>query len=1019
MDIDDFNDNQIKVIESGKGNLLVEAGPGSGKTTTIVQRIVHLIEDEDVGPETFLIITFTRKAAENLKYKLKKFLTNDQLNKMQISTIHSFCLEYLQEKDLTLQLLDEDTSERKSLFIQKFKEKLGFKDESILLDYQISGVSNKFEEYTYFKVDPKGLLKHLKETRPVSDEYIEFVNSLDYFSYKRLQDNELTDDYYNARFQKIVEAYPEYLRLLDENNYVDYNTVQLKALNELKKNPKTKYTTIFVDEFQDTDPLQFEIFKILIENSEYFTAVGDVDQHIYGFRSSFMDYFEEMQEYCDVKRISLDVNYRSTDSIVSATDSFIKHQRKNSIKDLKSDNKKYNNPNFLIRNDNPESEVQNIYDIITYLKETGKINDYGEVAVLYRNHSNKSVANLIDKLEEAGIDYTIRGQKNLSKQNEVQSILAMLWYITRKVRPGSIPASDELKETNLKMFCGDYFEPAFWSLSDDTKEYIRELQDSYYEDVVTQRKDVRKSQGRRTNVSSYKTAKSGEDMDTIIQIFSRLSPPVIDTSKITDEDDRKFFESLDELRNKIEEDESITLLEVYYDLLKYGDYFSDFKKNLNGIKNLAMLSNSVYNYQTMISENDVKGLYYFLTRITPSYTSNDEEVNGVQFMTIHSAKGLEFPVTIVPSLKDDEFPGKSKDPERKSKAVNRKETFYTPYDYLEYKVPLLEKYREEFDNPELTWIDIDNMLNEEEEERVVYVAMTRAADLLILSSIGEIPHQMEGIIDDFKEYHDKEDLDDVIIEKHFTNQEEESLKLNFSKYNLYKSCPFNYHLAYDVGFVVPRKDTTDKGTVFHNVMDIVNQELKHKRSIDDEDLDRTIRKVYSSLFDIDEDPEEFEKLKNDIIEYTRKQAVEYDVIDSELPFSVERDDYTLNGAIDLVYRINDDEIGILDYKNAEVNDYKIWSYSRQLYTYASALKELSEFSNCAITEAKIHFVKSGVEEIPINDDLIKEQEDRLNETALKILDGKYPKITELHPDRENKFCEFCEFKWICDMSNKV
>lgn len=165
-----------------------------------------------------------------------------------------------------------------------------------------------------------------------------------------------------------------------------------------------------------------------------------------------------MQEYCDVKRISLDVNYRSTDSIVSATDSFIKHQRKNSIKDFKSDNEKYNNPNFLIRNDSPNTEAQNIFDIITYLKETGKINDYGEVAVLYRNHSNKSVANLIDKLEEAGIDYTIRDQRNLSKQNEVQSILAILWYITRKARPGSIPASDELKETNLKMFCGDYFE---------------------------------------------------------------------------------------------------------------------------------------------------------------------------------------------------------------------------------------------------------------------------------------------------------------------------------------------------------------------------------------------------------------------------------------------------------------------------------------------------------------------------------------------------------------------------------
>ena len=141
------------------------------------------------------------------------------------------------------------------------------------------------------------------------------------------------------------------------------------------------------------------------------------------------------------------------------------------------------------------------------------------------------------------------------------------------------------------------------------------------------------------------------------------------------------------------------------------------------------------------------------------------------------------------------------------------------------------------------------------------------------------------------------------------------------------------------------------------------------------------------------------------------------MIDSELKFSVERDEYILNGAIDLVYRINDDEIGILDYKNAKSNDYKIWSYSRQLYTYASALNELEDFKNKTISEAKIHFVESGVEDIKINEDLIKDQENKLRDVAIKIENGEYPKITELHPDRENKFCEYCEFKFICDKCN--
>ena len=112
----EFVGNQKNVIEYGKGTLLVEAGPGSGKTTVIVERIKHLIE-QGVDPESFLVITFTTKAADNLKFKLRKSLPNETVLKMQISTIHSFCLEYLKSKDLSLILLDDDTSEKKMINI--------------------------------------------------------------------------------------------------------------------------------------------------------------------------------------------------------------------------------------------------------------------------------------------------------------------------------------------------------------------------------------------------------------------------------------------------------------------------------------------------------------------------------------------------------------------------------------------------------------------------------------------------------------------------------------------------------------------------------------------------------------------------------------------------------------------------------------------------------------------------------------------------------------------------------------
>ena len=106
-----FTDNQKKVIEYGEGTLLVEAGPGSGKTTVIVARIEELIK-RGVDPESFLVITFSTKAADNLKYKLRKSLPNETVLKMQISTIHSFCLEYLKSKNQSLTLLDDETSEK-------------------------------------------------------------------------------------------------------------------------------------------------------------------------------------------------------------------------------------------------------------------------------------------------------------------------------------------------------------------------------------------------------------------------------------------------------------------------------------------------------------------------------------------------------------------------------------------------------------------------------------------------------------------------------------------------------------------------------------------------------------------------------------------------------------------------------------------------------------------------------------------------------------------------------------------
>ena len=982
--------NQKKVRKYGKGPLLVEAGPGSGKTTVIVERIKYLL-DKGVDPETFLVITFTTKAADNLKSKLRESVDKSVLEKMQISTIHSFCIEYLKTRDKRFKMLDDDNSEMKSLFILKNQKRLGFRNESTIFNYHIPAVIDKFGEYTSFKLDPKKLISHLKEKRPVSEDYLDFVSSLDFFSKKRVLDNGFKDDWYTARYHQTAKAYEKYLEIQDEQKYVDFDTLQKKTLEELEKHPKTQYTTVFIDEFQDTDPLQFRIFRILQKNSEYFMAVGDVDQHIYAFRSSFADYFEKMRDACNAEVISLDVNFRSTKSIVNVSDSFIKHQRKGySKKHLTSYNEEYDNDTFIIRNGDNFEEAQRIFEIIQKLKESGKIHEYGEVAVLYRKHSNKTIPKLLELLAENDINFTIKEQKDLENKDEIQSIITLLWYLTRKTHRGHILSTAELKKQNIKAFCGEYFEPKFWSLSDETKRYITELEDEFEKEVIKVENEIREIQGN-SKVRAFGRVRENEDQDNLIEIFNRVDIPVIDPSEIENEDDRKFFERLEEMRDSITSAEPPTILELYYELVSMGSIFDDFDRNSVEVKNLAMLTQTIYNYESFMSRTDVKGLFYFLTSVIRGYSSSQPDDLGVQLMTVHSAKGLEFPVAIIPSLEKDKFPGIVLDPEHKSDVVNAKDTYYTPNECLDYKDITLEE---------------ENRFEIDEEERIVYVAMTRASDLLILSTVREIPERINDIMPLLKDF-SMDYLDDVTIEKHFTNLEEEKLKLNYSAYSTYMLCPHMYNLIYNLGFRVSDEEVTNLGSVFHEIMEEVNLRLKNNGEVSEDELKGITKDVYESFLDIEEDPEQYERFTQSVSDYFNQHSVNVDVLETELPFEIEKDNFILNGAIDLVYRISDTEIGILDYKNAEVNDDKIRKYTPQIHTYAAALKEMPEYENCTISEAFIHFVKSDCKHpVDVNYELCRKQLDSLDEVALSIADEVFPK-------RESGFCGVCKFRKIC------
>lgn len=992
-----LNENQQKVVEyNGNKPLLVEAGPGSGKTRVIIERVKFLINELKVNPNSLLVITFTRKAANELKDRLSEDIPKNIINEMQISTIHSFCLDFLKKRGNVTNLIDDDSGEKRRLFIQKYKYKLGFKNEFYLADYQIPSVINKFDEYTTFKVDIDGLIDYIKQTRPIDKEYVDFVNSFKFFPSKKVRDNEkFKKSWYNARFLQTPKAYVKYLELLDLFNAVDYNTVQIKFLESLKENPETQYTNILVDEFQDTDPVQAEIFEILLKNAESFTAVGDVDQSIYSFRGSFRDYFEEFYNKYNAELISLNYNYRSTNNIIRTSEAFIKPQRKEYSKKYFVGARNEDKESYILESLDPQEEAQKIFNLIKDLKDNGKIRQYSDVAILYRSIvSNKNIPFLIDEFKKNDISYHISGTEDLIESDEVKSILTLFYYIARKLDHSYGMSNLEKEWLNLRAFCGIDFIPKFRKLSVETKRYLMELQENFENDVLKTEKEVYfELTGKKSRKKKFNGVFTRNE-DVLIEIFKRVNKPVVDLDLIEDTGDREFFTELEKLRENVfssDEEDKLTILEVYYELLKLCGYFDDLVIN-NGdyeleLENLSKISRTIFNYESIISANDVRGLFFFLTNVIEGYGTSSSDVDGVQLMTVHKAKGLEFPVTIVSSLSEYNFPLAPRDPMREKDNINKEDTFYTPNKFLEYK-----------DCSEADEVN----LGLAEENRVIYVAMTRAQDILVLSVVGKMPEEICKISNYFNK---NLDLDNMSISSVGSKPEENKLNLSYSSFADYNNCPWRYNLLNKLHFKVSQKEVTKMGSIIHEALDVINQEIKDSGEISKENIEKIAKDTYYLHGGTDE---EFDDYMDSIFDYYNEIGFDITVVDSEVPFSIDRDNYRFNGAIDLIYKNQNGEYGILDYKNTIFKDYNREKYAQQLLTYILALKNDSKYCDIEITEAKIYAIKSrSLIDFNIDESRLATQKEEIQNTADLINSHEFNK-------NESSYCNICEFLKYCN-----
>ena len=199
------------------------------------------------------------------------------------------------------------------------------------------------------------------------------------------------------------------------------------------------------------------------------------------------------------------------------------------------------------------------------------------------------------------------------------------------------------------------------------------------------------------------------------------------------------------------------------------------------------------------------------------------------------------------------------------------------------------------------------------------------------------------------------------------------------------------------------------GTVFHEVMEDLNLKLLKGKVVEKNELEEIVIDYYKPMFDIKEDDEAFEEFKNNVEDYYYKYSINREVLESEFNFELFRDNYLLNGAIDLVYKDSNDEVVILDYKYAEYDEDHIGGYEKQSYIYTSALREIPEYKKYDIKKAIIHFVKSDYQHVvDIDEDLMEKEKKNLSVVADKIKDEVFEKEPE-----KLKNCEKCAYRTFC------
>ncbi len=964
LELDKLNKEQKEAVLHKDGPILVIAGAGTGKTTVITKRIARLIKEKLANPEEILALTFTDKAANEMEERVDRFLETGYID-LQISTFHAFAEEILKENGLDIGLPTDFRLLEPSTAWRLIRQNL---NKFSLNYYAPLGNPTRFIN---------AMISHFsrcKDQGIYPEDYLKFSESL------KTNLTDLPESKETEKIKEIANAYYIYQRLLLENNYLDFGDLIAYSLKLFKERPnvlkkfRKKFKYILVDEFQDTNLIQYELVKILSGPKNNLMVTADDDQSIYKFRgASYNNIIQFRKDFPKLKEISLIKNYRSSQNILDLAHKFIKENNPNRLEYISGLNKKLEaktSEKGIIKHlhfKTIEEESRGVANKIIEILENDKKATLNDFAILVR--ANDSANSFTRALESANIPYQFLASRGLYTKPVILDIISY-----------------------FKILKNSFDDTAFYRILNIPFLNIPP------EEIM-----------KITHYSKKHTKTIYETLQNL-PLINNISQKT--TSKLN------FLLGIIKTHANLAKEKNVS--EVLINFLAdsgYSKLLSQDEHNYN-----FDLINQFYKKIKKFEETAIEpSLNNFLDEITIEIESGEQgklEFNQesgpeiVKVMTIHSAKGLEFKYVFLVNMVDKKFP-----------AINRREAIEIPEKLIKEIIPEGDVHIQE--ERRLCYVAMTRA------KRGLFFTSAEDYGGIRKKKISQFLVEM-GFSNDNSNYENIEPISSPT--KSLKNKNTEKFVLpktfSYSQLTAFKSCPLQYKFAYLLKIPVKGKGNFSFGKTIHNTLHkflktylekekseqknlFSKPETKKKENIINlKELLETYDKEWIDAWYEDKTQKEKyykkgKKVLKDFYEKFLKDNPKIFKINGEfaleIPFRLKIGDDILFGVID---RIDDlgDGAKIIDYKTGNIKEKLNQDNKRQLLIYQIAVEKVFKIKPSVLT---YYFLEENKEVSFIGTEKEKEKEINLiSEEINKI------KKSDFQPTPGWQ-CKFCDFKNIC------